>query len=212
MKLEFKKITHEMIRKFKSRLLEEQGNATNKESNLAEMLPDLESIEGAVNILYLFKNNDKITIRALKESGFFSKEDTSTAFEKSLFTIAKSEQVDKILYPNKKEKKKWMTTKLSVFLSHSLPEAVGETGAIIAKKIYNKCKSALISKLNRVNTSPKVLELAKKHPNIDINRIVSLYVLDDRLDLTNDTLQLIDQTITIIQEQSKATNHITLKP
>jgi hypothetical protein len=197
-----------MIRKFKSRLLEEQGNATNKESDLVTMLPDPESIEGAVNILYLLKNNDKITIKALKELGFFLEENELSVFEKSIKTIAKSEQIDKILYPNKKEKKKWMTTKLSVFLSHSLPEAAGETGAIIAKKIYNKFKSAFVSKLNRVNTSPKVLELAQKHPNIDINRIVSLYVLDDRLDLTNDTLQLIDQTITIIQEQSKATNTI----
>jgi hypothetical protein len=201
-----------MIRKFKIRLIEEQNNTLNKGSDLIKMLPDLKSIEGAVNILYLIKSNDKITIKALKESGFFLKEDMPSVFEKSLRTIAKSEQIDKIMYPNKKEKKKWMTTKLSIFLSHALPNAEKEVGSIIAKKIYNKCKSALISKLNRVNTSPKVLELAQKHPSIDINRIVSLYVLDDRLDLTNDTLQLIDQTITIIQEQSKATNHITLKP
>jgi hypothetical protein len=194
MQFDLKKMTPERFIELKEKLIYaiDHGDDT-------EEIHFHEHVKGIIGFIRALKMKNKMVITALKEVEFI-KGDELSVFEKSIQTIAKSEQIDKIINPNKEKKKKWMTTKLSSYLSHILPEAGEKVGGIIAKKLYDKYKNILICKLKRVNSSPKVLELAQKHPNIDIDRLVSLCVLEDKLELANDDLLWLDRIIAIIQE------------
>ncbi|MFA6396624.1 MAG: hypothetical protein WCW84_11720 [Sulfurimonas sp.] len=168
--------------------------------NIHEQVDQEEHIDGMIFLLFLIKDKNKVIIKLLRKHGLLKDNEAISTFEKSIQSIAKSDQVEKITQPDKEKKKKWMTTKLSSYLSHILPTEGEKTGVVIAKNLYDKYKNILVCKLKRVNSSPKVLELAQKHPNIDINRLVSLCVLEDKLELANDDLLWLDRMITIIQE------------
>jgi hypothetical protein len=187
----------ETLGELKKRLMKEMDDG-----NTPDEIYFKEHIEGVIGFLYALKTKNKIILKILKDLSIIKAEkDNFSTFEKGISTIAKLDQTNKIMHPDKAKKKKWMTTKLSTYLSYMLPETDENTGSIIAKKVYDKHKNMLVCKLKRVNASPKVLELAQKYPDIDINRLVSLGVVNNKLELTNDDLLWLDQMISIIKSK-----------
>ncbi|MFA6145560.1 MAG: hypothetical protein WCW84_14380 [Sulfurimonas sp.] len=210
MTLKLEKMTPKVFLELKNILVQEFENG-----NMPEGIQSAEQIESIIGFLQALKRKDSTIIKIFRKFGFLFEDDKRSVFEKSIQTIAKSDQIEKIIQPNKEKKKKWITTKLSSYLFHIFPEAGEKVAGIIAKKLYDKYKNILICKLKRINTSPKVLELAQKHPNMDINRLVSLCVLEDKLELANDDLLWLDRIISIIicSEQNikeeTQTSHLT---
>lgn len=173
-----------------------------KNNQMPDLITTEEDVEMMINMLYLLKKKEKIIIDRLHESGIV-KDTISSVFEKSIKTIASHDWIDKILHPNKEKKKQWMTTRLSVYLSNVLQSELKGSSSYLAKQIYNKHSNALKSKIQRVEKSPKIAELALKYPSIDIKQIVKLGVLHNKIELTNSDLEWLDQTINLINNQTK---------
>jgi len=191
MTLKLEKMTPKVFLELKNILVQEFENG-----NMPNEIQSVEQIESIIDFLQALKKKDRTIFRILIELGILKGE--FSLLEKTIYSIVQSEQIDKIVNPNKKNKKNWMTIKLSTYLSYAFPKTKGKIGHIVVKKVYNKFKSVLISKINRVKTSPKVLELAQKHPDIDIKRLVSLGVVNGKLELVDDDLLWLDRMISIV--------------
>jgi len=188
MTLKLEKMTPKALLELKKILVQEFENG-----NMPNEIQSVEQIESIIDFLQALKKKDRTIFRILIELGILKGE--FSLLEKTIYSIVQSEQIDKIVNPNKKN---WMTIKLSTYLSYAFPKTKGKIGHIVVKKVYNKFKSVLISKINRVKTSPKVLELAQKHPDIDIKRLVSLGVVNGKLELVDDDLLWLDRMISIV--------------
>lgn len=157
-----------------------------------------EDIDAVIAFLYLLQSDNEVIIDGLKKHGVIKEITTKelTKFEKSIQTIARSDQIDKLLNPERANKKSWMNTKLSTFLSYVIPEG-NSVGEMAAKKLYAKYRHTLQSRLDRIKTSPKVYELEEKHPDVDVRGMIAVSILHGKIELNNDDLTYIDNLISI---------------
>jgi len=173
-----------------------------KDNLMPEEIVTKEDIEIMMRLLFYIQNDIKQIVGPLKEIGIINEIQTNeiSHFEKCIQTIAKNDQIDKIMAPKGENKKKnWMGNRLQSFLSHFISaENKGRT-EVVAKTLYNKYRKAIMMRISRLKNSPKVVEIVNKHPDVDVHSLVSLGMISGKIELTHDDLLWIDQMITLIK-------------
>lgn len=163
-----------------------------------------EDIETMMRLLFYIQNDYEQIIQPLREIGIINEIQTNelSQFEKSIQTIAKNDQIDKIMTPKQEGKKKnWMGNRLSNFLSHFTSASNKNRTEVVAKTLYNKHRKALMMRMSRLKNSPKVVEIASKHPDVDVHSLISLGMISGKIELTHDDMLWIDQMITLIKQK-----------
>ena len=159
-----------------------------------------EDLEKLLGFLYHLQKPDSIFFKTLSNLGLAEEVETEkiSRFEKSIRTIAGRDAMDRIL-----GLKKAGSRRLRAFLSYADPsEAGSRTG--YGKKLYKTFQDMARGQVYRVRKSQKVEELARKYPDIDVQKLVSIGVLSNKFDLTYDDLEIIEQMIMVFTQEKPA--------
>jgi hypothetical protein len=181
--------------------LQNAWNSARKDDLLPKEIASEEDVEAMMRLLYLIQNNDESILGPLREIGAIKEIDSvePSEFERSILTIARHDHIDKLLAPKDDNKKKWMATRLSTYLSYFVSADNKSRVEVAAKNLYNKYRKMFTMRLSRLKSSPKVVELINKHPDVDVYSLVALGIISDKIDLTHDDLLWIDRMITIFK-------------
>jgi len=125
--------------------------------------------------------------------------DTRSKFKKSILTIAKDEQINKVRGINTSTSG---AKRLGKYVSAAYPDKNDQEKKRIyymGKAIYNKERMLLHSRINRVKDSTKAKALIEKYPHLPILRIIQLGILKGKLELTVDDISWMEQTIDLLE-------------
>ncbi len=163
-------------------------------------LDDNIQMDGVIAFLHHLKHRNPYLLDALVEAGLIDDE-VATTSQLRMKTIAKNDQLEILI--NKEKIRGWADSKLfRQFMFATYGFSDGNIQYVL-KKTYNKHKRNIVEKLARIKTNKDVLQLAQKHPDIDIPRLVSYGVVSDKIDYTKDDLIWLDKMIDIIKQGNK---------
>lgn len=179
--------------------LREIWNDSLARGEMPEYVTTHEDIDAMIALIHYLVTKEKVIFDPLKELKIAKEmaEKIYTQFEKSVMTVAKNDFIFKLLHNRDTEKRKLRGNSLKGYLSHVIPEGRMDGGYVVAKAIYDAEINRLNTRANRVKNSPKVKELASKYPDIDIQSIVAVSLLKDKIQLVQDDLDWIEQIVKI---------------
>jgi len=194
MQIDTDRITKRQLEKLKSIL-----NRYLADGVLPEGLSTEEDIQAVIAFFSsLSEKNDKLR-NAIRKSMLGKTEDPKSVLEKTAHAIARSQIVDQIIGNKSRSDPKLFNSFLRK-VTGGMDEERKQIAMFVAKREYKKTRNRLRAKVNRIAASRKVLELAEKHPDTDIVRVVQLAVAMEMLDVTYESMDFLDRIIGMVRE------------
>lgn len=167
---------------------------------MPEYITTTQDIEAMICLLHYLQYKEKVIVDPLKKLGIVHEtvKEVLTPFEKSIHSIARSDYIKKLLHNRNEDQKKLRGNSLRPYLSYIVPKEREIAGYAIAKRIYDSHMVTLRTRVNRVKKSPKVQELTERYPDVDVQSIVAVSVIQDKIQLVHDDLDWIEQIIVLI--------------
>ena len=193
MQIDTGRITKKQLEKLKSILTRHLADGV-----LPEGLSTEEDIQAVISFFSSLSEKNVKLMQSIKRSMLGKTEDPKSDLEKTAHAIARSRIVDQIIGNRSGSDPKLFNSFLRK-VTGRMDEEQKQIAMFVAKREYKKTKNRLRSKVNRVAASSKVLELAEKHPDTDIVKVVQLAVAMEMLDVTYESMEFLDRLITIVK-------------
>lgn len=156
-----------------------------------------EDIDAVINAIHLIKEQDKWLTDNMTDAGI-KLTLSDTPFQKTIRNIARTERIDRIM--GRKPKKGIKQVMAYVWRSFGETDSQAlEKARISAYTSYKRFRQAMTMRLSELPKRKKVQELVAKHPDLDVNSIVSLAVAYDKLSISADDMQFLDDLLTLIK-------------